>query len=140
METSFYIIKPHGLVFRKEVRAIIEASGLIIAESKNLILPAWALKIIYSDLSEKYGDAVFQPLNGAFVEAGLVTGEDAINRLLQITGTELDPVDCAPSSIRSRFGGRKPLMIDGVRYYINIIHRSRNKIEAEKDIGVFHTL
>ncbi len=140
METSFYIIKPHGLMFRKEVRAIIEASGLIIAESKNLILPDWALKIIYSDLSEKYRDVVFQPLTGAFVEAGLVTGEDAVDRLLQITGTKLDPVDCAPNSIRFRFGRQKPLMINGVRYYINIIHRSRNKIEAKKDIEVFHTL
>ena len=119
---------------------MIEAGGLIIVENKNLILPNWALNIIYSDLPERYKDAVFKLFKNAFVEVGLVIGEDAINKLFKITGTELDPVDCAPGSIRSRFGGREPFIIDGVRCYTNIIHRSRNKMEAEKDIEVFFTL
>ena len=140
METSFYIIKPHGLMIRDKITTMIEAGGLIITENKNLILPDWALKIIYSDLPEKYMSAVFQPFKNTLIEVGLVIGEDAINRLLQITGTELDPVDCAYETIRFKFGGRKPLMIDGVKYYTNIIHRSRNKMEAEKDIEVFRTL
>jgi nucleoside diphosphate kinase len=140
METSFYIIKPHGLVFREQVRGMIEAGGLIIAENRNLILPSWALMIIYSDLPEKYRAAVFKQFASTSVEAGLVIGKDAIKILLQITGTELDPVDCARGTIRSTFGGQEPLIIDGVRCYTNIIHRSRNKIEAEKDIGVFRTL
>ncbi len=140
METSFYIIKPHGLMFRDKIRAMIEAGGLIITESKRLVLPDWALKIIYSDLPEKYRDAVFQSYKGAFVEVGLVIGEDAIDKLLRIAGTELDPVDCAHGTIRSTFGGREPFIIDGVRCYANIIHRSRNKMEAEKDIEIFHAL
>ena len=140
METSFYIIKPHGLMIRDEVIAMIEANGLVIPENKKLILPVWTLKIIYSDLLEKYMRVVFQPFENSLVEVGLVIGENAIDRLLQITGTELDPVDCANGTIRSKFGGREPLMIDGVRYYTNIIHRSRNKMEAEKDINVFRIL
>ncbi|MCX6713844.1 MAG: hypothetical protein NTV48_01945 [Candidatus Vogelbacteria bacterium] len=140
LETSFFIIKPHGLIFLEEVRAMIESSGLIIAESKRLILPQWALEIIYSDLPERYRGAVFQPFADAFVETGLVVGENAIGTLLQIAGAELDPVDCAPESIRAKFGGRKPLMIDGVRCYRNIIHRSRDRVEAKKDVGVFRML
>jgi nucleoside diphosphate kinase len=140
VETSFYIIKPHGLVFLEEVRAMIESGGLIISESKRLVMPHWALEIIYSDLPERYRSAVFKPFVNTFVQAGLVVGKNAIDTLLQIAGTEIDPVDCAPESIRSKFGGRKPLMIDGVRYYENIIHRSRNREEAGKDVEVFHTL
>ena len=140
METSFYIIKPHGSVFRKEIHTMIQVNGLIISETKNLVLPVWALKIIYSDLLEKYHNAVFQLYKNMAAEAGLVIGRDAINKLLQIVGTERDPVDCAPNSIRFTFGGREPLMIDGVRCYTNIIHQSRNKMEAEKEIRVFHAL
>jgi nucleoside diphosphate kinase len=140
LETSFYFIKPHGLIFQKEVRATIKAGGLTITENKNLVLPNWALEIIYSDLHEKYRDAIFQTFKNTHIEVGLVIGENAISRLLQITGTERDPVDCAPDSIRSKFGGREPLLINGVRYYTNIIHRSRDKIEAEKDIEVFQKL
>lgn len=140
METSFYIIKPHGLVFREEVRAMIEGAGLIITESKKLVMHEWALEIVYSDLPEKYRKAVFRPFKDALVEVGLVKGESAIETLLQITGTELDPVDCNPGSIRFKFGGCKPSMIDGVRCYTNIIHRPRNKTEAEIGIKVFRML
>ncbi len=140
LETSFYFIKPHGLVFLEEVRSMIEGSGLIVSERKRLVMPLWALEIIYSDLPKRYRSAVFKPSVGAFVEVGLVVGKNTINTLLQIAGTELDPVDCAPESIRFKFGERKPLMIDGVRYYRNIIHRSKNKSEAKKDVEVFRML
>lgn len=140
METSFYIIKPHGLLFREEVRAMIEGVGLIITESKKLVMHRWALEIIYSDLPEKYRDSVFLLFKGKSVEVGLIVGENAIDKLLQITGTELDPVDCAPSSIRFKFGGHKPLIINGVRCYTNIIHRPQDKTEAEIGIKVFRML
>lgn len=140
METSFFIIKPHGLIIRDMVITMIKTGGLIITESKNLILPDWALKIIYCDLPIKYMDAVFKPFRNTSIEMGLVIGEDAINKLLRITGTELDPVDCACDTIRFKYGGREPFVIDGVKCYTNIIHRPRNKEEAKKDIGVFCAL
>jgi len=140
LETSFYIIKPHGLAFRKEVKAMIESVGLTITESKELVMHMWALEIIYSDLPEKYRDVVFRTFKEKLVEVGLVIGENAIDKLLQITGTELDPVDCAPGSVRFKFGGRELFMIEGVRCYTNIIHRPRNKTEAENGIKVFRML
>ncbi len=140
LETSFYIIKPHGLIFLAEVRAMIQDGGLIISESKRLIMPYWALETIYSDLPERYRSAVFKPFADTSVEVGLVVGENAVDTLLQIAGTELDPVDCAPESIRFKFGGRGSFMIDGVRYYKNIIHRSRDRMEAKKDVDVFRML
>lgn len=140
LETSFYIIKPHGLMFLEEIRAMIEGGSLIISESKRLVMPHWALEIIYSDLPKRYRNAVFKPFVDAFVEAGLVVGKNAINVLLQITGTELDPADCTPESIRFKFGWQKPFMINNVRCYKNIIHRSRDKAEAKKDIKVFRML
>lgn len=140
METSFYIIKPHGLMVCEEVRAMIESAGLTITESKKLVIHRWALEIIYSDLPKKYRDAVFRPFKGVEVEVGLVTGENAVDTLLQVTGTELDPTDCAPESIRFKFGGREPFIIDGVRCYTNIIHRPRNKVEADRGVKLFRML
>ncbi len=140
LETSYYVIKPHGLVFRKKVRAMIECAGLTIIESKELVMHRWALEIIYSDLPEKYRDAVFLQFKDKSVEVGLVMGKNAVDELLQITGTELDPADCAPGSIRFKFGRHEPLIIDGVRCYTNIIHRPRNKLEANNGIKVFRML
>lgn len=140
LETSFYMIKPHGLIFIEEVKAMIEGSGLIISEVARIVMPRLALEAIYTDLPEKYRDSVFKPFVNAFVEAGLVVGRDAVNTLLQIAGTEIDPVNCAPESIRFRFGARKPIMIDGVKCYKNIIHRSRNREEAKQDVKVFRML
>jgi nucleoside diphosphate kinase len=127
-------------MFRKEIRETIEASGLVITESKQLTLPKWALKKIYDDLPDKYCDAVFRQYAGMLIEAGLVSGENAVEKLLKVVGTELDPVDCAPGSIRFRLGGKKPFIVDGVRCYFNIIHRPRNEAEAEKDIAIFRLL
>ena len=140
METSLYIIKPHGLIFREEVREMIESEDLTISEVKRVVVPRWALEIIYSDLPERYRNSVFKPFVNTPVEIGLVVGKDAVNTLLRITGTEIDPVNCSPESIRFKFGARKPIMIDGVIYYKNIIHRPRNREEARHDVEVFHML
>lgn len=140
METSYYIIKPHGMVFREKVRKMIEGAGLVIAESKIVVMDGRALEIIYSDLDERFRRVVFQLFRNTPVEMALVTGKNAIDALLEIAGTELDPVDCAPNSIRFMLGGRRPLMIDGVRCYVNIIHRPRNQSEAEKGIELFRIL
>lgn len=140
MSESSYIIKPHGLMFCEEIRVMIEAGGLVITESKRIILPQWALKKIYYDLAEKYRNAVFRQYAGMLVEAGLVSGENAVEKLLRIAGTELDPIDCAPGSIRFKFGSREPFFVDGVRCYDNIIHRSRNESEATEGVKIFHAL
>ena len=116
---------------------MIESVGLVIAESKIVVMDGRALEIIYSDLDKRFRKVIFQLFRNTPVEITLVTGENAIDALLEIAGTELDPVDCAPNSIRFRLGGRKPLMIDGVRCYANIIHRPRNQTEAEKGIELF---
>lgn len=140
METSFYIIKPHSLIFREIIREMIEGVGLIITDYKKVVLPYWALEIVYSDMRENYRSAIFQAYSDVTVEAGLVSGKNAISTLLQIAGTELDPADCAPESIRFKFGEREPIMINGIKYYKNVIHRSRDMMEAEKDTRVFHML
>ena len=140
MSLSSYIIKPHGLVFRTEIRAMIESSGLVIAESKHVILPMWALERIYYDLAEKYRSAIFRQYEGAFVEVGLVRGERAVEKLLCIAGRELDPIDCAPESIRFKFGKHEPHMVDGIRCYANVIHRPRNESEAVDGVIIFNML
>ncbi len=119
---------------------MIESGGLTISEVKEVVVPRWALEIIYSDLPERYRNSVFKPFVNTPVETGLVVGKDAVNTLLRIAGTEIDPVNCSPESIRFKFGARKPVMIDGVIYYKNVIHRSRNKEEARQDVEVFRVL
>ncbi len=140
MKMSFYIIKPHGLMYRSEARAMIINAGLCITESKEVILPKWTLEIIYSDLPEKYREVVFRPFIKSMVEIGLVMGEDAVSRLLEVAGREIDPADCEPGSIRFQWGCKGHVMVDGVKCYSNIIHRPRNIREAESFIKIFKDL
>ena len=128
------------MAFREEVRAMIESASLVITEYKTLVMNERGLEIIYSDLPKKYRRVVFQPFKNASVEMALVAGENATDTLLKIAGTELDPIDCTPESIRFKLGGREPFVIDGVRWYVNIIHRPRNKVESERGVELFRTL
>ncbi len=139
-EISFYMIKPHALVMRAEVVERIEQSGLTIVESKLVALGVAALEIIYADLTPQWRSGVFHQYVDKPVEVGIVKGTNAITALLEVSGRERNPADCLPGTIRFDLGIHEPAMVYGVRVYHNVLHRSRNTDEAEKDVAVFQQL
>lgn len=139
MEKSVYIIKPEGMIFRSEIIKAIEQRALTIEEKKNLVLPEWALKELYPDLSVDLWNATCLSFS-APVEIGLISGEKAVQVLFRLAGKKTAPAECDSKSIRFIFGRKEPFVIGGVRYYANAIHRPKNKLEARNDMEVFQGL
>ncbi len=63
--------------------------------------------------------------------AGIVEGDDAIERLLDISGRHLNPGLCLGGTIRKEYGAQEPIRSPGgIVYYPNAIHRSATLEEA----------
>jgi nucleoside diphosphate kinase len=71
---------------------------------------------------------------------GIVEGEGAIAKLLEVVGESTDPRQCAPHTIRARFG-TEPLNWQGhFVYFQNVMHRSKTPDEVKRDIELFKAL
>lgn len=139
METTVYLIKPEGMCNKRVIRGIIKKSGLAIIRKKMLLLPEWAIDLLYPELSPELRIATITMLT-APVEMGLVCGNEAVRRLFVLSGTAVAPAQCEPESIRFRFGEKEAILFGPSAYYANAIHRPRNKAEAERDVALFHRL
>ena len=139
MEKTIYMIKPEGMIHKHEIREIVESRNLVIVERKTLILPDWALDILYPDLSIELKMATLTML-ASVVEIGLVEGNQAVKVLFALAGAATAPADCDTNSIRFRFGKKDPIQFGSVMYYANVIHRPKSLIEARRDVELFHRL
>lgn len=124
---------------KRAIREIINKDGLIIVRKKILLLPEWAIDILYPKLSLDLKIITITML-ATPVEIGFVRGNEAVKRLLILSGNDVDPARCDSESIRFRFGKRNAIMFGATAYYANAIHRPRNKAESERDIALFHRL
>lgn len=135
---SMYMIKPEAMLRREEIREHI-SHHLTLGETKTMRLPDWAMNELYDDLTEDLRCATRVALESP-VELGLVHGEDAIMRLLELAGDKTDPRECRPGSIRYQFGIRDPMVVGGARYFLNAIHRPKTPDEAAMHIALFRRL
>jgi nucleoside diphosphate kinase len=132
------MIKPEAMFHREDVRKLI-GHYLNLGEMKTMRLPDWAMDELYDDLTEDLRRATRVALENP-VELGLVHGEDAVMRLLQLAGDKTSPRECHPDSIRYRFGIREPMVVGSARYFLNAIHRPKTSDEAAAHIALFHRL
>lgn len=139
MEETMYIIKPEAMISYRTIRKLIQGVGLVIGQTKNLVMTEWALKKMYPDLSKDLWNATCLSFT-APVEIGLVTGENAVKVLFNFVGTETAPSECDHLSLRFKFGKRDPFIIGTMKYYANAIHRPKNRREAKRDVRLFHQL
>lgn len=135
---SMYMIKPEAMPHREEIRERI-GHHLTLGETKMMRLPDWAMNELYDDLTEDLRRATRVTLENP-VELGLVHGEDAIMRLLELAGDKTSPRECHPDSIRYQFGIRDPMVVGGARYFLNAIHRPKTLEEAATHIALFRRL
>ncbi len=110
-EKSTFFIKPDGAEFEKLILGRVTKSGLVIVRQGRIILTEPILRHLYhrltSDLKhqalwEKTFDVLFQQE----VTAGIVSGTDALHRLVHLCGTSTKPSDCESHTIRYQFAGR----------------------------------
>lgn len=133
-EISIYIIKPEAIQYRENIHKIIMSSGLIILSYKQTVLPSILAEKIYLDCSDDIIEATRHFMFKDICEVGLVTGDNPIEQLIEICGTETDPKKCKTGTIRNLFGFHELQFYNETGYYQNAIHRPKTKVELEKDL------
>lgn len=123
---SFFIIKPEGLTWSREIKHMItEGGGLVINETKIVVLTSDDVDILYhDDQNTELIKTIKKYLVGKKVEAGIVVGEQAAERLSDICGNNFRPSDNTVETIRGKFGKKEPIILDGKEYYLNVIHKA----------------
>lgn len=137
-ERSMYMIKPEAMESRDEIRELI-GRHLAITAMKTLRLPRQAIRELYADLDGDLWTATDSALRNP-VELGVVEGEDAIEVMLELAGSETDPSKCDPNSIRFKYGTHLPTMINDTPYYPNAIHRPKSSAEAVAHVSLVYRL
>ncbi len=152
-EKTVVFIKPEAkyrraelLEFMKEFGAIEYCAEITLTESK--------LRALYPDLNEKLWTATCEHLLDKKVFAMVIKGINIVQRIFEVIGTEVDPFDCNPNSLRYLFqtwamaGDNFGLLLKSmpkicsedenfsVIYYPNHLHRSRTPVEAKQQIKV----
>lgn len=144
MEQSVFIIKPEGIRHREAIRQMIEIPGLYIMGSYFIAMPKWVLAKLYPDLAAEKGklwDMTCRHLFNKQCEVGIVRGRGAMEKLLAVCGTDKSPAQCGPRTIRGLFGYERPVeLVGGQRYWLNVIHRPKNKEEAVRDAKIYFAL
>jgi len=140
VEQTFYIIKPEGLKNAAAIKEIILNNDLKIIESKQLLLKKDIIKVLYSNLNKDLLEAHFKFMCNKINELGIIEGQNAVKKFLEISGKHTNPDLCSSGTIRNIFGEKMKYKIGQAIYYKNAIHRSKTLLEATRDIDIFRKL
>ncbi len=133
MKQSVYIIKPDGIHYESIIHTKITESKLEIISQKEVRFSKQSLREIFSPELENYIALCEYLVSGPCI-AGIVSGEEAIEKLLTITGRKTEPEDCAIGSIRREFGIGWSKLSSGLYVIKNVIHRSKSMERAMEEI------
>lgn len=139
-ELSVYVIKPEAMAARDAIRREIEAAGLTIIASTMTRLDSHDVDMIYPELPISLRNASIHFLCASEVEIGVVSGENAIGKLLALIGESVNPLECGSTSLRRQYGQAQPDISFGASYFLNALHRSTSSREAQHDVRTFERL
>ena len=137
---SIYIIKPEAIPFSEDIHKMIASSGLTISIWKQAIMPYSIIDKIYFDCPKDIIAATKHFMFNDICEIGIVSGDNAIEKLIEVCGTETNPFNCKKGTIRNLFGVHKLQFYNGTGYYQNAIHRPKTEIEFKKDIDILEDI
>jgi nucleoside diphosphate kinase len=140
MNVTFYIIKPEAVKYNGEIHKIIILSGLIIIQSNIILLPKKIIEELYFTCSKNIIEATKYFMCNEVSEIGIVLGDNALEELRAICGTETSPDKCKVGTIRNLFGIKEPQYFNGIEYYKNAIHRPETVQEIENNIALIRGL
>lgn len=140
-EKTLAIIKPDGMKHKSEIFRRISLTGLKIANQRKETIKREIAEKFYIHVKGAKGDKIYQSLIDYMTEdkvmAILLQGENAVQRLRQITGHK-DPERAEKGTIRGDLGTDKMRIADAEqRTTRNLIHSSGSVEEAQKEIKFF---
>lgn len=132
VETTLFFIKPEAVNRADDIREAIEAAGLTVKRIVPFVMDAECINGLYGHLNQTIKNRLISQLLYRECVLGIVEGENAITRLVEITGERYEPALCNPHSIRFRFGDHTA----GLEHH-NAIHRPKTPEEVEHNFKVF---
>ena len=131
------IIKPDGLQHSTEIIRLLISSGIPVCERKRMTYTKELVDQLYNHMSTGARAQIKTNFVGKCGLALLVRAP-SIRRLLAVAGVHSDPRQCAPNSIRFRFGTHGiPERIDDWDWWDNAFHRPVDMREAKRDLNLF---
>ncbi len=131
-----YFIKPDGVSFKVEIRAILREKFLVVVFT-DFIYTREILNAQYDGVSSAVRRGIYRMMEGEPGEVGIVEGPNALQELVRLCGKKTDPMRCEEGTIRRRFGwSNRILLAEGYYFYGNVIHRPKNPRELERDLAI----
>lgn len=135
-EHTFYVIKPEAMAFSREIEQLLLSVDLVTIVSRQTMFTSRDLRVLYGDLPPIIQKATNLAFTGP-VKVGVVAAPSAVGRLLAIAGEATAPAQCAPGTIRYRYGHHEPIRLNGYPYFKNAFHRASTVEEAGRSIAHF---
>ena len=136
-ERTLVLVKPEGFGRNGFVRREVARLGCI-KIARIVTLNKEAVRALYPHLDRVFQEPTDVHLCGQQVAVFVVEGEDIIQRVVQLIGTNVNPDECAPYTLRYRLqqelGRHIEHAHDGVWYHRNFVHRAKSSAEAEAQI------
>ena len=139
LEQTFFCIRPYAFEKRGFIKKMITDAGSKIKNLKILWLTPNDLSVLYGhEEPSVYFDACTNFMTNGFVEAGVIEGKNAIEKLINLVGNTHIPNESKSNTIRAIFGKTDPINFNGLDYYLNPLHRSKTKAEAKREVALFN--
>lgn len=134
------MIKPEGIVYKKEILERIVSSGLEIFETQEIVLSQEQFEILYGHVKviiPRAYDDMKTYLTTNQVVILRVSGEDASRRLLRLRGAS-NPIDSEPGTIRIDYAKDQDykVLLKRGEFARNVFHAAEVE-EAEKMLIYF---
>ena len=135
MEYSLFMIKPMAYEHKREILDFI-SKELKIESTRDVLLSKDFLNKLYKNENDKFKRINTLYLAGKMACIGVVSGENAKTKLVEICGEHFIPEKCNPNSIRYKYRNNKVAKIDGEIFYVNAIHKSTPE-EADEEVKLY---
>ncbi len=136
MEFSLFMIKPIAYKYKDEILKII-SEKLKIESTTDVILSKEFLEKLYIGENETFKKLSIAYLANKRVCVGVVSGENARAKLIEICGAHFIPEKCDKNSIRYKYRTKQQsITFNGQTFYINSIHKSSPQ-DANYEVGLY---
>jgi nucleoside diphosphate kinase len=143
-DMAIFVIKPDAFPFRNAIVERVGESGLsVVSRNVKELTEQFVIGAMYDPkgVPAPVIEATKRHLLSGPSEIVLVKGDDAVRKLLAMVGVKTNPALCDPDSIRYIYGDHVPEELgEGLQYYRNAAHRSRDEAEAKKDLKNFRDI
>lgn len=136
MEYSLFMIKPIAYEHKQEILDIIKKKLQIVSTADVCLSEEFLNKLYASETDEEFRKINSRCLANKKACIGVVRGENAKTKLVEICGDKPIGEECDKESIRYIYRTNKRINISGRDFYLNAIHKSSPE-DADYEVALY---